>query len=152
MFINKVCNALKKEKVPYAVVGGFAVALHGIPRGTIDIDFVIQWSLKNILKTEAALRKLGLFSRIPVDAMNVFTFRDEYIKNRNLIAWNFYDPIKPINNVDIIINYDLKEADIKIVKTAAGNIKILSKKDLIVMKKSSGRPQDLEDVKSLEQL
>ncbi len=152
MFINKVCDALKKARVPYAVVGGCAVALHGIPRGTIDIDFVIQWSLKNLLKTEAVLRELGLISRIPVDAMSVFTFRDEYIKNRNLIAWNFYDPIKPIHNVDIIINYDLEGAEIKIVKTTAGNIKILSQKDLIAMKKSSGRPQDLEDVKSLEQL
>ena len=152
MFINKVCEALQKAKVPYAVVGGFAVALHGIPRGTIDIDFVIQWSLKNLLKTEAVLQELGLVSRIPVDAKSVFTFRDEYIKNRNLIAWNFYDPIKPIHNVDIIINYDLEGAKTKIVKTAAGSIKILSQKDLIAMKKASGRPQDLEDVKSLEQL
>ena len=68
MFINKVCDALQKAKIPYAVVGGFAVALHGIPRGTIDIDFVIQWSLKNLLKTEAVLKELGLVSRIPVDA------------------------------------------------------------------------------------
>ena len=82
----------------------------------------------------------------------MFTFRDEYIKNRNLIAWNFYDPTKPIHNVDIIINYDLEGAKTKIVKTAAGSIKILSRKDLIAMKKASGRPQDLEDVKSLEQL
>lgn len=152
MFINRVCEALLKAKVPYAVVGGFAVALHGIPRGTIDIDFVIHWSLDNLTKTEKALQELGLVSRIPVDAISVFNFRDEYIKNRHLIAWNFYDPIKPLHDVDIIINYDLHGATTKTVKTASGSIKILSQKDLIAMKKTSGRPQDIEDVKSLESL
>lgn len=152
MFLNKVCDALQKAKIPYAVVGGLAVALHGVPRGTFDIDLVIQWSLENLQKTEKALKELGLVSKIPVNAKNVFDFREEYIKNRNLIAWNFCDPIHPIHEVDIIINYDLHGAKTKTVKMADGNVKILAKKDLIAMKSASGRPQDVEDVKSLEQL
>jgi len=152
MFITRVCNALQEAKIPYAIVGGYAVALHGIPRGTIDIDFVIQWTYENLKKAEEALKKLGLVSTIPVDAKSVFTFRDEYVQNRNLIAWNFYDPMKPSNTVDLIITYDLKGTSIKTVKIASSSISILSKKDLIEMKKASGRPQDLEDVKSLEQL
>ncbi len=152
MFINNICEALQTAKVPYAIVGGYAVALHGIPRGTFDIDFVIQWSLENLKKTESVLKSLGLISRLPIDAKSVFNFRDEYIKNRNLIAWNFYDPKNMINQVDIIINFDLKGSTTKIVKTTNGKIKILSQKDLIAMKKSSGRPQDLEDVRSLEAL
>jgi len=152
MFINYVCKALQEAKIPYAIVGGYAVALHGVPRGTFAVDFVIQWSLVNLQKTEDALKSMGLVSRIPVDAISVFNFRDEYIKNRNLIAWNFYDPINPSHEVDIIITFDLKEATVQTVKTSGGSIKILSKDDLIAMKKASGRPQDLEDVKSLEQL
>lgn len=149
MFINTVCDALQKAEIPYAVVGGLAVALHGIPRGTFDIDFVIQWSLENLQKTEKVLKELGLVSKIPVNAKNVFDFREEYIKNRNLIAWNFYDPIHPIHDVDIIINYDLRGKLTKNIKMASGNVKILSQKDLIEMKMAAGRPQDLEDVKSL---
>ncbi|MBA3239493.1 MAG: hypothetical protein H0T62_14285 [Parachlamydiaceae bacterium] len=150
MFLNKVCDALQTDQIPYAVVGGYAVALHGAPRGTLDVDFVIQWTLDNLIKTEKALKGLGLVSRIPVDAQSVFNFRDEYILQRNLIAWNFYDPINPSHQVDIIINYDLKGSSTKTVKTSYGSLKVLSKKDLITMKKASGRPQDLEDVKSLE--
>jgi len=150
MFINQVCEALQKAKIPYAVVGGYAVALHGVPRGTFDIDFVIQWTLNNLVNTENVLKELGLVSRIPVDAQSVFYFRDEYISQRNLIAWNFYDPMTPSHQVDIIINYDLKGSHTKMIKTAYGSLTVLSKKDLIAMKKSSGRPQDLEDVKSLE--
>jgi hypothetical protein len=150
MFINKVCEALQNAKIPYAVVGGYAVALHVVPRGTFDIDVVIQWNLNNLVNTEKILKKLGLVSRIPVDAQSVFNFRDEYISNRNLIAWNFYDPLNLSHQVDIIINYDLKGSSTKTIKTQFGSLKVLSKKDLIAMKKSSGRPQDVEDIKSLE--
>lgn len=150
MFLNTVCYALSQAKIPYALVGGYAVALHGAVRGTTDVDFVIKWSLNNLKKTEAVLKKLGLVSRIPVDAETIFQFRDEYIQNRNLIAWNFYDPANPVHQVDIVINYDLAKAHADLIKTVGGTVKVLSCKDLIAMKKASGRPQDLEDVRALE--
>ncbi len=153
MFINDICSALDKAGITYAIVGGYAVALHGAIRGTVDVDIVIQWTLKNLLDTENAFKRMGLISLIPLTAENVFHFREEYIQNRNLIAWNFYDPSNPLNQVDIIINYDLIGANnTKIMKTSLGNIRILSLNDLITMKKTSGRPQDLEDVKALESL
>ncbi len=152
MFIHTVCKALEDAKIPYAVVGGYAVSFHGAPRGTFDIDFAIRWTLQNLEKMESALKAIGLVSRIPVDAKAIYTFRDEYIQNRNIIAWNFYNPIKPIEQVDIVINYDLADARTKTIRTAEGKIIILSKEDLIVMKRASGRPQDLEDIKSLEAL
>ena len=152
MFIHDVCAALQKKKVPYAVIGGYAVALHGAIRGTVDIDIVINWSLKNLQEAGIALQSLGLVSRIPITAENVFYFRDEYIQNRNLIDWSFYDPKNPLNQVDIVINYDLTEARVESKKTTSGIIKYLSLRDLIKMKKAAGRPQDLEDVKALETL
>ena len=42
MFIHEVCAVLAKAKVPYAIVGGYAVALHGVMRGTVDVDVVIR--------------------------------------------------------------------------------------------------------------
>ena len=152
MFLHQVCAALNHSKIPYAIVGGYAVALHGAIRGTVDVDIAINWSIQNLKKTEEALKELGLVSRLPIDAESVFHFRDEYIKNRNLIAWNFYQPSNPLNQVDIIINYDLKKAKSKKIKTHLTDIHILSKKDLIEMKKKSGRPQDLQDVEALEEL
>lgn len=152
MFIHKICAALNEVKVSYAIVGGFAVALHGAVRGTIDVDIVIHWTLKNLERVEKIFSEMGLVSSIPIDANRLFHFRDEYIQNRHLIAWNFYDPQNPANQVDLIINYDLKNSHVDTFKTNAGNIKVLSLKDLIVMKKASGRPQDLEDVKALESL
>jgi hypothetical protein len=152
MFIYEVCNALNQAKIPYAVVGGYAVALHGAVRGTIDVDIVTEWTLKNLQHIETTLKELGLVSSLPVDALSVFHFREEYIQKRNMIAWNFYDPKNPIRQIDLIINYDLKMASTKTVATNTGKLKILSRADLIEMKKKSGRPQDLEDVRALERL
>lgn len=152
MFIHSVCKTLDDANIPYAVVGGYAVALHGGIRGTIDVDIVISWTLDNLKKVENALTKLGLVSLLPLDSSSVFHFRKEYIEKRNMIAWNFYDPINPANQLDIIINYNLKEGHTRTISTPSGKIKVLSRKDLIIMKRKSGRQQDLEDVKTLENL
>jgi len=92
MFISCLALALNTHQIPYAIVGGHAVALHGALRGTVDIDFVIHWQKKHLLQAEKALHSIGLQSRLPITAEEVFHFRDEYIRNRNLIAWPFYNP------------------------------------------------------------
>ena len=138
--------------VRYAVVGGHAVALHGAVRGTVDVDIALTWNKKALRITEQTLSDLGLVSRLPVSAEDVFLFRDEYIKNRNLIGWNFYNPDNLTEQVDVVINYDLKGKKLKRIETAASTINILNIRDLIKMKKASGRPQDIEDVKALEKL
>jgi len=38
MLFYEICDAFKKNKIPYAIVGGYALALHGIVRATIDIE------------------------------------------------------------------------------------------------------------------
>ena len=152
MFIHTVCTALDEAKIPYAIVGGYAVALHGAIRGTVGVDIVIKWSLKNLQNVETTLKRLGLVSLHPLDADSVFRFRDEYIQNRNLIAWNFYDPSNRANQIDLIISYDLTQAKVKTIHTLSGPVRILSRDDLIKMKKNSGRIQDLIDVEALESL
>lgn len=152
MFFLDVCLALERAKIPYAVVGGYAVALHGVVRGTIDVDIVINWTLKNLEKIEEVLKNFGLVPLLPIDSKSLFNFREEYIENRNLIAWNFYDPKNPANQVDVIINYDLRNGHTQTIQTSLGKIKVLARKDLIAMKKASGRHQDLEDIKALESL
>jgi hypothetical protein len=152
MFITRLAQALKDHQVPYAIVGGHAVALHGAVRGTVDIDFVIHWQKKNLLHAEKALHSIGLESRLPITAEEVFHFRDEYINKRNLIAWSFYNPKRLDEQVDLLIHFDLGRK--KVIRTRVEKIDLyfLNKKDLIAMKKQSGRPQDLADIKALETL
>ena len=152
LFINKVCAALVAAGVRYALVGGHAVSLHGAVRGTVDIDIAINWNLLSLQNTETALEKIGLVSRLPVTAKNVFQFRDEYIENRNLNAWNFHNPENMTEQVDIIISYDLKGRRRQRLGIADGAIFVLDIDELIEMKRACGRPQDLSDVDALEKL
>ena len=95
---------------------------------------------------------MGLVSRLPITADNIFDFRKEYIENRNLTEWNFYNPNDLSIQVDIIITYDLKGKRTKRIQLADGPIQVLDLRELIKMKRESARPQDVEDVRALEQL
>jgi hypothetical protein len=152
MFLERVVNALNVHGVKYALVGGYAVALHGAVRGTLDIDVAIQLAPAAFTKTEAALISLGLVSRLPVGAADVFKFRKEYINNRNLIAWSFVNPDRPVEVVDVIITEDAGK--LKTVTKTVGKlkIKVAAIEDLIRIKRKAGRPQDFEDIKALEKL
>ena len=86
------------------------------------------------------------------NAPKVFQFRDEYINNRNLVAWNFYNPNDLSELVDIVINFDLSGKPRKRVATAGGTIRLLELNSLIEMKRQSDRAQDVEDAKALEKL
>ncbi len=151
-FLTKVCRTLADQGLRYAVVGGHAVALHGAVRGTVDVDIVLVWEKKNLQRAEATLKDLGLVSRLPVTAEDVFNFRDEYVENRNLVAWNFFNPGNPAEQLDIVITYDLKGRRSKRIETSDGPVVILNRQDLIEMKRASGRPQDLEDISALERI
>ena len=152
MFLINISKAFNKSGVNYALVGGYAVAIHGAIRGTMDVDFILSWELSNFKKAEQALNKLGLVSRLPISAMDVYNFREEYINNRNLIEWNFYNPTRPSEKVDLIITHNL--ANVKTINIEYQNNKIvvISKKALIRMKKESGREQDLLDIEALKKL
>jgi len=149
MKLSKLVKALKKEKINYMIVGGYAVNFHGYSRNTVDIDLIIKFTLANLKKIEKLLQQMGMVSRLPIDAASVYNFRDEYIKNRNLIAWNFYNENDPTEQIDILINHDV--SDFKSEKFRVGQLefKVISKEDLIRMKKKAGRDKDLLDIKEL---
>lgn len=152
MLLKKVVEALVDYKVKYVLVGGHAVALHGAVRGTVDVDIVIQLSEKSFANCETALQSIGLQGRLPVTAKDVFKFRKEYIENRNLIAWSFVNPVRPSEVVDVIITHGAEEMKANTKKVGSLSVQIASIPDLIAMKKQSGRPQDLEDIRALEKL
>ena len=152
MFIYRVIDALDKAEIPYAIVGGFAVALHGAVRGTVDLDLIVKITKKNLIALEKSLQRIGLRPRLPVTAEQIFDYREDYIKNRNLIAWSFYGEKSPTEVVDVIMTHDLSRMTVKKVKVDGRTLKILNIKDLILMKKECGMPQDMLDIEALEKI
>ena len=152
MLLVRVAAALDAAKVPYALVGGYAVALHGVVRGTVDIDLVLRFRLSHFEGADAAFRSIGLTPRLPVTAAEVFRFREEYVTNRNLTAWTFVNAADPSELVDVILTHDLSGLKTKRVRVQGRVLKIVAIDDLIRMKNEAGRPQDLEDVRALRTL
>lgn len=152
MFLLRVCKALANADVDYAIAGGYAVALHGAVRGTVDVDLVIRLKRADFEKAEAALKSLGLQPRLPVTATEVFDFREEYAARRNLLAWSFLNPSNPLEIVDILTMEDLSQMKTVLLNVGGAKLRVVSLPDLIRMKKRSGRPQDLEDISALERL
>jgi len=148
-FLEKVCQVFEKHKVPYALVGGYAVALHGAPRGTMDIDFIVKMNEEIYERVEAALKIIGLQPRLPVKAKEVFQFRREYIEKRNMVAWSFVNPLQPFEIVDIIITENLDDFSSVEKQLATTKVKVISKRDLIKMKEKAGREQDKIDAEAL---
>ncbi len=152
MFLQQVIGALERHGVKYALVGGYAVALHGAVRGTVDVDIVIGLSKTAYQHAEAALADLGLRSHLPLTAKDIYSFREEYINNRNLSAWSFVNPDNPLEMVDILITEDVNKLR-TVTKRALGmNVRVVAIPDLIAIKKRSNRPQDREDIRALEKL
>lgn len=152
MWIYEICGAFERAKIRYAIVGGYALTLHGAVRGTIDLDLVIELTRPAFLKAEAVLLGLGFISRLPVTGAQVRDFREEYIRNRNLVAWNFFHPRRPYEIIDIIITDDARKMKIDKMKIDGHSIRVASLESLIEMKRRCGRPQDLVDVAALETL
>ncbi len=152
MFIRNVIQALQKYEINYALIGGYAVALHGAIRGTVDIDIVVSLTRKSLQGAERALESIGLKSHLPITATDMYQFREEYIKKRNLAAWSFNNADNPLEVVDILITEDVKQIKTVIKKAFGVEIRVAAIPDLISLKTKSGRPQDKEDIKALKKL
>jgi hypothetical protein len=77
MMLNKdykdILYALSDEKVKFLLVGAYALAVHGFPRTTMDIDF---WVWPDVENAGAVLRALGCFGA-PVEGLSEKDFQTE---------------------------------------------------------------------------
>lgn len=150
MFLFEITDLFNSHKLSYALVGGYALAMHGIVRATIDVDLVLNLKLSDFERAEKLLIKLGLQSRIPVRSKDIISMREEYIKNRNLIAWSFVDPGNPTKQVDILINKDLSSLKTQAISVGSRKIVVANLEELLKMKQESKRPQDLVDIQNIK--
>ena len=150
MFLFELTDAFIDSKLKFALVGGYALALHGLVRATIDVDFVIKLTQADFELAEKTLNKLGLQSRIPVRAQDIIKMRKEYIENRNLIAWSFVDYKNPSRQVDILITKDVSSMEIERISVSGRKIPVASLDEILKMKEEAGRPQDLIDIENIK--
>jgi hypothetical protein len=139
----KIIGELNKQKAPYAVVGGVALAFYDLPRFTKDID--ILGTPAHIEKYENALTALGYFR-----SADPWTFQ-----NTNMTLHRFVKPgdDQELVVVDLLIGHESFHE--RIIQDAVsddsyvGRVKIANREDLICLKKLRNSDQDKLDIKRL---
>lgn len=158
MFYYEVLKEFHDNQLRYLIVGGLSLNLHGVPRVTQDIDVVIDLDKDNIYRLIKVMKKLGYFPVMPVDAEDLADSgkRQFWTEEKNLIAFSFRNKRHDYRIIDILLVYPLDFNEAYKRKTSKKfkdfEIDIVSIDDLIKMKESSGRSQDLSDVAMLYKL
>ena len=133
-------KCLNSNNVKYLLVGGWAVGIYGHPRATKDIDFLVSNNKDNLNKLQKAFLEFG---SPPID---IQAFREEGYVIRMGDSPTQIDIINRASGIDINDCFCRKN----IINIEGIEIKLISKDDLIINKKASGRQNDLGDVEKLE--
>ena len=134
---EEILREFQKQKVRYVLVGGIAFNLLGGYRNTLDMDILVEMSDENLLKIVNILKKAGYHVKQPVDPAKLADkkIRKDWIKNKNMKAFNFYKGERTYEEVDIVIDspVDFKEAikDALEVKVSGLTLKVISPKNFI---------------------
>lgn len=135
-------HALSAEKVRFLIVGAYAMAAHGYPRATMDIDIWVMPSPRN---ADAVLRALNRFGA-PLHNLT----KEDLQKDGTI----FQIGVAP-RRIDIITEASglrFKEAYRRSLSINIEGIEvhIPSIDDLIRNKRAAGRTKDLADAEALE--
>lgn len=134
--------ALLAEDVKFILVGGYALAAHGYPRFTLDIDFFVLASPDNARAVIRALKRFGA----PLSGVSEKDFEKEGIVFQVGVAPMRIDIITQISGVTFSDAWPRALT----MEWEGLPIRVLSLQDLLANKRASGRPKDLLDVQLLE--
>ncbi|MDB5038070.1 MAG: uncharacterized protein JWQ35_1598 [Bacteriovoracaceae bacterium] len=153
---KKIFEGLEKKKIRYLVAGGIAVNLHKVQRATVDLDLILHLQPKNTLSFIKMMLALGYRARLPVDPMDFAdaSKRKNWISKKRMLVFSFLNPSNPFELIDIFVKEPKPFKDLwrrRLEADAFGiKIRVISKKDLIDLKRKAGRPKDLFDIKELK--
>jgi aminoglycoside-2''-adenylyltransferase len=142
-FTNLVAE-LERREIPYAVCGGWAMAIHGAPRATIDIDLMVQ--------SDDLERAWDMAKSLGYDVEGIpLNFEDGAIQIKRISKLE--PDRKRLITVDFLLVTERTRqiwADRETVTWINGTISTVSRQGLIKLKELSGRPQDRVDIERLE--
>ena len=133
----KVARALEELGLPYAFIGGFALAFWGEPRLTADLDITLLAE-----DPEGAARKLLERFRPRVEDPLGFLRQTRVL-------------LLEVDGVPVDVAFAMPGYEEEALRRAVrvslpgGEVRVLSPEDLIIHKCVAGRPRDLEDVKGI---
>ena len=140
--MREFIESLNSNEVEYLIVGAFALAIHGSPRYTGDIDILVRPSPANARKLTAVISTFG-FSSLGLSTQ-------DFLKPDQVIQLG-RDPVR-IDLLTSITGVEFEEAwEHRVITRLDGlPVPFIGKEDLIKNKRATGRTQDRADLEALE--
>jgi len=134
---------LSEKKVKFLLVGAYAMAVHGFPRSTMDIDLFVMPDPENAHLVLQSLIDFGA----PVNELSA-----EDLQKKDLI---FQIGVAPCR-IDIItsidgIGFEDAYSRSEIIDIEGLPVHVLSIPDIIINKRTTGRAKDIADAELLEE-
>ena len=141
--LKEFIELLNSLKIEFVIVGAHAVAFHGYPRFTGDIDLFVRPSQYNATKITTALHNFGF--AIPPGFENTFTQSEKVIQLG-----------RPPNRIDLLtsitgVTFDEAWNDCVDTELDGIPVKMIGRKMLLKNKEATGRVKDLADIEGLSQ-
>jgi hypothetical protein len=135
-------QSLNDNQVRYLVIGGYAVALHGYPRYTKDIDIWIEMSPVNAANMVKALEQFGFGS------LGLQT--SDFLEPDQIIQLGY-----PPNRIDLMttppgVEFESCYASRIAIQLDEVSVNFIDLDNLKRNKRAAGRLQDLADLENLE--
>jgi hypothetical protein len=137
-------RALLVARVEFLIVGAHALAAHGIPRATGDLDVLVEPSVENADRVLAALREFGA----PLAAHGVTRAAFE-------VPDNVYQIGLPPRRIDLLtsitgVSFDEARTSRIFVSVEGMTLPMIGRDALVKNKRATARPKDLVDADALE--
>src|SRR5665647_2893741 len=140
MFYLDLFATLQRHQVEYVLIGGLAVALHGIERNTMDIDLCIVIPPDNLRRMIKAAKELNLSPAlsVPLETLSQIDTLRQWHQQRNLQAFALHTPDLAGVTLDLLLFPPVAPADMcqRAVRLDVSGIPIqlASVDDLIALK------------------
>jgi len=148
---DRVLEALVLSKIDFIIIGGAALALHGLPRTTLDIDIYIQADKDTFDE---------LFTTL-IDDLKLHSEQALFRKNSDqphlfIGQWFTFSNSENIDLIDVFIadkeQFESLKSNSEIISIYNSTIRIASLLELKKMKQKCARPIDLADVALIDEI
>jgi predicted nucleotidyltransferase len=138
-----ILQSLSAEKAKFLLVGAYALAAHGYPRATMDIDFWVKPDADNAKVVLQALERFGA----PMENISPADLQTANMVFQIGVAPRRIDIITSVDG----LTFDEAYARSKSLEIEGIAVQVLSVEDLIINKRSTGRTKDIADAEMLEE-
>lgn len=138
---KEMLQCLSDEGVKFLLVDAYALAAHGFPRATKDIDFFVWANPENAANLLRALNRFGA----PLENLSSADFASEGTVMQIGAGPRRIDILTRIDGVKFEDAYGRRLT----LRLEGVEVPVISRDDLITNKRASGRTQDLADVERL---